>query len=227
MKKEQVVALISIGQSPRPDIAADFLRICGDSFQILEIGALDELSKDEIECLAPGAGESDLITKLRDGQTVYLSHDRLIPHMQQAIRKAEIAGADWIVVACTGDFPALRSSVPLLLPNDVLCNSAANVLQPGDRLAVIAPTVGQISEAEERWTSRGYSVEKVMVESPFSDHQALMDILKNDEKVLGAKGLIADCFGFDLLFAQRVAEFYPKPIFLSRKLICHFLLSMH
>ena len=224
--KVQTVAFVSIGQSPRQDVVSDFQKVWGNTFNILDIGALDDLSHEEIKSLAPAPGESDLITKLRDGQAVYLSHHRLMPHMDQALEKACKGGADWAVVLCTGDFSNLKSSIPLLLPNPILAHGVESVLKPGDKLTVIVPTQGQVSEATERWFQRGFEVSKVIVESPFDNHQALFDVLKNDQIVQKTKGLIADCFGFDNTFMNSVAELYVKPIFISRKLISHLLLAI-
>lgn len=225
MGKIQTVAFVSIGQSPRTDIVSDFKKLWGNTYTILDIGALDDLSHEEITSLAPVGGESDLITKLRDGQTVYLSHHRLTPYIGQALEKACKGGADWAVVLCTGDFSNLKCSIPLLLPNPILAHSVESVLQAGDKLTVIVPTHGQVSEATERWSQRGFVVSKVIVETPFDNHQALFDALKNDRTVQSTQGLIADCFGFDLTFMKAAAELYDKPIFISRKLIAHLLLA--
>ena len=225
MHQTPTVAFVSIGQTPRPDITADFLQICGNTFRILELGALDDLPADEIAGLAPRAGESDLIAKLRDGQVVYLSHHRLIPYMQKRIKQAEDAQASWIIVACTGDFAELSSTKPLLLPNNILAHSVGSVLKKGDKLTVIVPTEGQVREATERWSQRGYIVAKVFVEQPFTDYQNLIDNLKNDATVQSTQGLIADCFGFGSPFMNAAAKVYQQPIFVSRLLIPHLLLA--
>ncbi|WP_371373829.1 AroM family protein [Sporomusa aerivorans] len=226
MKKVQTVACVSIGQSPRTDVTSDLKKVWGNTFNILDIGALDDLSHEEITSLAPVPGESDLITKLRNGQAVYLSHHRLIPHIEQALEKSCSGGADWAIVLCTGDFSHLKSSLPYLLPNPVLAHSVESILKPDDKLTVIVPTQGQVTEATARWSERGFEVSKVIVESPFANHQGLFKALKNDPALQKTQGLIADCFGFDIAFMNSVAEFYDKPIFISRKLISHLLLAI-
>ncbi|WP_246588508.1 AroM family protein [Pelorhabdus rhamnosifermentans] len=223
MKK--TVAFLSIGQSPRQDVIGDFKKICGDTFHILDIGALDDLSIEEIQRIAPIPGESDLIVKLRTGQSAYVSHGKLMPYMQLAIQKAIKAGAEWIVILCTGDFSKLESSVPLLLPNTILAHSVASIFKAGDSLTVIVPTPGQASEAAERWSMRGFRVAKVIVESPFNDHQALFNVIENDSIVQDSQAIIADCFGFDMNFMKNAAVFYRKPIFVSRMLISHLLVA--
>lgn len=224
--KQQTVALVSIGQSPRPDIAGDFTLLCNQAFTLLDIGALDDVSPEEIASLAPAHGESDLITKTRDGQVVYLSHDRLEPYMEIALAKAAKQGADWAVISCTGDFSRLHSSIPVLMPNQILAHSVASVLKQEDKLILIVPTEGQAGEATKRWEKRGYIVARVLVESPFGDHHALFELLQHDQVAREAQAVIADCFGFDVGFKNSVAKVYPKPVFVSRNLIAHLLLSV-
>lgn len=221
------IAFVSIGQSPRRDIISDFTALWGERMHILDIGALDELSLAEIKQLAPLPGESDLITRLRDGQSVFLSHDRLLPHMEKAIQKAAEWGAQCVVILCTGDFSTLHSPLPLLLPSEILAHSVASLLKAGDKLTVIVPTQGQIAEATERWSQRGYEVVKVICEEPFGEHKALLATLKMDQDIQNSQGLIADCFGFDLEFFNNVAKVYDRPVFVSRTLIAHLLLATH
>lgn len=225
--KQQTVALVSIGQSPRQDIAGDFEVLCGQTFRFLDVGALDDVSPEEIARLAPESGEADLITKLRNNQVVYVSHDRLRPYMEKALAKAADQGADWAVVACTGDFQGFKASLPVLQPNRILAHGIAGILNAGDALTILVPTQKQVREAAERWSQRGFTVDKIIVETPFGDHRALFDMLQHDPAVQGTQALIADCFGFGLAFGDSVAAFYDKPVFISRKLIGHLLLAIH
>lgn len=225
MGKIQTIALISIGHSPRTDIVNDFKDLWGDAYNILDIGALDDLSSEDIQSVAPVSGESELITKLRDGQVVYLSPSKLIPHLERALEKACKSGATQAIVLCTGDFSSLKSPIPLLLPNPILAHCAESILNPGDKLTVIVPAQGQVREAAERWSRRGFEVSKVIVERPFDNHQKLFDTIQNNQTIQNTQGLIADCFGFGVDFMNSIAKLYDKPIFIPRKLIAHLLLA--
>ena len=46
-----VVGLVTIGQSPRPDIVPDMAAIIGPGVDIREAGALDGLSRADVEAL--------------------------------------------------------------------------------------------------------------------------------------------------------------------------------
>ena len=47
------VGLITVGQSPRSDVVPDMAAILGGDVEILEAGALDGLSREQIAPLAP------------------------------------------------------------------------------------------------------------------------------------------------------------------------------
>lgn len=222
---QQIVAVISIGQSPREDIIADFRALCGREIAFLDIGALDGLSPETIAGLAPLPGEADLVTKLRDGRVIYLSHHRLRPYLELALANAAARGAERAVIACTGDFPGLKSPIPVLLPNEVLAAGVTGCLPPGANLAVVVPTPGQAGEAAERWSKRGFEVAKVIVQPPFDGYDALIATLRTDAAVRGTQALVADCFGFGLAFGAWVAKYYDKPVFIGRRLIGHLLLA--
>ena len=74
MKK---IGAITVGQSPRVDLIPEIQPILGDSVEIIQAGALDGLSKEEIAKFVPRPGENVLVSRLteeecripRDSQT--------------------------------------------------------------------------------------------------------------------------------------------------------------
>lgn len=222
MELHKTVGLITIGQSPRPDVTKDFEVILGKEFQIMEGGALDGLSEEEIQSLKPGPGELDLITKLSSGKAVYVSHERLIPYIQRAIDKVVAQGARILVLLCTGEFIGLTAPVTILQPYQVLGSSVASVVAPEEQVVVLVPTPGQVVEAAERWQARGFTVTKTIVISPFDLQTDISNIMQSSE-VQQAAAIIGDCFGFDTSFHKEFAAVYHKPIFIPRLLIAHLL----
>jgi protein AroM len=217
-----VIGLVAIGQTPRRDLTADYETLWGDSFDIFEAGALDGLGSDEINGLIPSPGESDFVTLLADGSTVYVSHERLVPHVQAAVDRVAGFGAAIAVVQCTGEFQCLKPTIPLLFPSKVLRNTVACLLAPGSKITVIVPTEVQAGEAEERWRSRGFEPRTTVVH-PFGDMGAAVDRLLGDEATMEAAAIVADCYGFTACFFRTLAERYRKPIFLPRILIAKLL----
>ena len=61
---------ITVGQSPRTDVTDDIMGIFQGKVEILERGALDGLTVEDIDKLAPDAGEYVLVSRMRDGSQV-------------------------------------------------------------------------------------------------------------------------------------------------------------
>ena len=87
MKK---IGFITIGQSPRDDIMKDILPIIGDDIEILQKGALDNLSEEELEEIAPQSGDTVLVSSLRDGRSVSMAEEKIIVHLQRCIDELEV-----------------------------------------------------------------------------------------------------------------------------------------
>ncbi|MBP2656412.1 MAG: AroM family protein [Firmicutes bacterium] len=226
MQYRSQVALITIGQTPRPDLESELSRLWNNKFEIMQEGALDDLDDAEIKLLEPVPGESDLITRLADGRSVYLSHHRLTPYVQAAIDRACKQGADIIIIACTGGFDELKADVPIIQPCNVLEHAVASVLEQGKSVAVIVPTQGQVQEASDRWSARGYLVKVVHVTSPFEDRQKLINQLKEDEKVIATDSIIYDCFGFGSDYITNLSGCYHGPTFVARVLVAKLLVGI-
>ena len=56
------VGTVTIGQAPRVDITPDLKTIIGDGIEIVEAGALDGLTKEQIAAMAPHEGDYVLVT---------------------------------------------------------------------------------------------------------------------------------------------------------------------
>lgn len=67
MKK---LGLITVGQAPRDDVIIDLLPIFGPEIELIQAGALDGLSLQEISSFAPQDGDYVLVSRLKDGSSV-------------------------------------------------------------------------------------------------------------------------------------------------------------
>ena len=65
------IGAITIGQSPRVDLMPDMEKIFMDSIEVIQMGGLDGLTKEEIETFTPqGPDDHVLVSRLRDGSSV-------------------------------------------------------------------------------------------------------------------------------------------------------------
>ena len=79
------VGLITVGQAPRSDVVPDMAAILGGDVEILEAGALDGLSREQIAPLAPEGDDEIIVTRLADGSPVFVGKTKMIPTIEAKI----------------------------------------------------------------------------------------------------------------------------------------------
>ena len=126
-----MIGLVTIGQSPRSDVVPEMAVVMGPGIAVREAGALDGLSRTAIEALAPAAGDEILITRLADGSPVFLGKEKIVGLVETRIAALEREGAALTALLCTGAFPRLRASRPLIQPHPVLLRHAAQAVLAG------------------------------------------------------------------------------------------------
>jgi hypothetical protein len=141
MKK---IGIITIGQSPRPDILPDMMMILGEGYEVIEAGALDDYSLEEIQKLDLGKGEHLLVTRMRDGTEVMVSEEFVEPIIQQRITEVEKEGVDVILLLCTGRFPEFEAKSLIVKPSEIMKGAVNAALRKG-RLGIVLPGKKQIA----------------------------------------------------------------------------------
>ncbi len=111
------VGLITVGQAPRSDVVPDMAAILGGDVLIVEAGALDGLTREQIAPLAPEGDDEILVTRLADGSSVFVGKTRMIPRIEAKIAALEDQGVALNVLLCTGEFPKLAARRPFLEPH--------------------------------------------------------------------------------------------------------------
>lgn len=208
------VGFVTIGQSPRTDILEDLKPLLG-SLEILERGALDGLSPNELEAVAPLPNEAPYVSRLRDGNQILLSPEKILPLFQKAVDSVVGRGAEMVVVLCTGSFPTLQSSVPLLFPNRLLRGFVKGVLSPEGTLGVVVPLSEQAATARESWNSITTHVHTANL-SPYLDFAAGMEDCQTLE---GCDLIVMDCLGYAIRHKEMLKGFLNIPVVLARTVV--------
>jgi len=177
------------------DVVPEMAKLMG-SAEIIERGALDGLTPREIEPLAPAPGDELLVTRLRDGSSVFLAKRRVTPLVQQRIEELEAEGVALTVLLCTGTFHGLRARRPLVEPDKILLGMLRGIRFEG-RLGVVTPSARHVAQTEARW--RSYGLDPVVVPlSPYDSGPAPVSAPAiADALGAGSVGLVVlDCIGF-------------------------------
>ena len=209
------LGLITIGQSPRTDITPDIIPIFGPDIELLQAGALDGLTKEEIAAFTPGEDDYVLISKLKDGSSVVFAERYILPRLQNCITSLENQGAQVIMFLCTGTFPDFESRVPVFYPCNIL-NGSVPALAPRGKIAVITPKEEQIEQCYGKWKELCKEV-TVFAASPYGEPEEL-DAAAEKVRPLDVDAVLLDCMGFTKEMKVRFREKSGKLTILSRTL---------
>lgn len=223
---DRILGTVTIGQSPRVDLIPELEdvlgRSLGDRFhvRIIEAGALDGLSLEEVRSLEPGPGDIVLVTRMADGTAVRVAKRHLIPLIQRAIDGLIARGAQAVALVCTGEFPPFSCSKLLIEPSHVLFN-VAKAVASGLKLGVMMPDKDQLPWGEERWSrvSEDLCIEAA---SPYGDYAAIHAAAER-LKAWGAEAVVLDCIGYTAGMKKAVREITGAPVILARSILARVL----
>jgi protein AroM len=211
MKK---IGTVTIGQSPRIDVFPDIAPILGNDVEILEAGALDGLSKEEISRFAPGAGDYILVTRLKDGSSVEVAEKYITPRVIEKIKTHFKNGVTLVLLLCTGEFPGFGEEGLLIRPQNILFNTVRAIAR-GQRLGVLMPSPDQVDQGMERWGRVSDQV-KIVGSSPYADG---LEGAKKSALILkewGVELTVLDCIGYTMAMQEAVREITGRPVILGR-----------
>lgn len=184
------VGLVTIGQSPRPDIRTAYDAILGPTACIIEAGALDGQNADALRRLTPRDDDVPLVT-LFNGREVRISKRGVTPLLQRAINGVVAEGAAIAVILCTGHFEGLQATVPLIEPDRVL-DGFMRAIQPAGRLGVIMPDDGQEGMMRQKWHDYDLTLATASPYQPPSTWDTAIARFTSAR----VAGIVLDCMGF-------------------------------
>jgi len=212
------VGVVTIGQIPREDLMPQLTEDMGSSIQILEAGALDGMSKEEVAKIAPGPDDYVLVTRLRDGTPVKISKQAIIPRIQKRITRLEDEGAEVILLLCTGEFPEFKSKRLIVRPDRILDSFVRSVVGRG-KIGVVAPALEQVPMMKRKWGREGLDV-VVRSVNPYVKTDELGAIAEELARA-SVDLIILDCMGFRKDSREKVRRITGKPVVLPSSLLAH------
>lgn len=217
MKK---IGIVTIGQSPRTDIIPDVERILGEGYEIVEAGALDDYTLEEIRQRQFDPKKGLLVTRMRDGTEVKITEEFIEPILQQRINELEKKGVDIILLLCTGRFPEFKSKSLIVKPSEIVKGAVNAALRKG-RLGVVYPAMEQITSRPRVRMENGREVyiDAASPYGPEEDRERLAERLaeKNLDLVL------LNCMGFGYKMKKLIREKTGKPVIQANALVARVL----
>lgn len=212
MKK---LGILTIGQSPRPDILGELLPLFDNDIEIFEAGALDGLTTEEIRKMKPRPDDRLLVTRLADDSVVHVAEEALMGCMQEKIRQLEAKGALCIFILCTARFQGVSSQVPLVQPGEIL-NEIIPKRSKHLAIGVLSPEAEQVAATRRDWYGIVERLE-VLTASPYGP----LTEIEMSARAFGKMDIdliVLDCMGYTEEIRVRMEVLSGKPVILSKTL---------
>src|ERR1700676_1818554 len=144
------MGVVVIGQSPRPSVESEIGAVLSPGLTIELRGALDGMTRAEIDAIAPCDGHDALFTLLPNGDAVTISKKAVEARAAIQIENFAREGVKVAMLACTGKFPNLAPEGLVILPSAVLHKMVEAVLPKG-RLGVFSPLPEKTALIAGKW----------------------------------------------------------------------------
>ncbi len=214
--------MLTIGQSPREDVAPIIDKSLGPEIELIQSGVLDDLSNEEISSkfTKESCRNSNylLTSHLRDGSSVVMDREHLEPMLQKKINQAEIDGFSVIWLLCTGELPNLYTKKSLLIEPDKIITPLLKLTIGNKRLGVVVPLKEQLKTITSKFAReeiRPVYVSASPYTGSFKEFKEAGEKLKQQE----VDFILMDCMGYNEQKRQIIESVTQKPTILSNVLM--------
>ena len=210
------LGVIVIGQSPRPDCVELFGSCLHDGDEVVVKGALDDLTDDELAALQKRHDGKILIALDRKLNPISIPEEEISKRMQGKVTELEQEGANIILVYCSGRLQKLESTVPLLLPGEILEHTILAIAE-GKKVGVLVPdeeqvqrTIGQFEELNTK--------PHVLAASPFGPKETIVDACRDIAQFDPAL-IVMDCTSYNAELKKLAQEITGKPVITAESVL--------
>lgn len=205
------VTFITAGQSPRADIVAETRAHVGGDCHLVEIGALDGMSRADIAELSPRRDERSIVTRLADGSQVIVSEPWLSRKVTDICAAHGHGPNDLAVIGSTGLF-GIDCRSPYVIQAQMALEQTIEVLfTAGQTVGHILPLARQV--ARRPLIS---DVPYVSAHAGPGDRSALLAAC---DRLTECDYIVLNSIGYSEPDRAYVAETSGKPVLLVRRIV--------
>ena len=211
------IGIITIGQSPRKDVVPEMTPFFGNNVEVLEAGALDGLTPDQVKTYYPENGMTHLVSRMRDGTEIIVAKEKLIPRIETAIIDLNRKSVSLILLLCVGNFPQFQSACLIVEPQKIVDHCIEGLIGASHRLGIVIPIAEQEDWVREIFSELTTSI-TVTVASPYAgqnDLPAAAAILNEAACDL----IVMYCMGFNRQLTRPIREITAKPVIVSSAIV--------
>ena len=207
------IAVVTMGQAPRPDVLGELRTILGD-LSYTEFGVLDEVSQEQIARMVPRPGEPRFFTRLRDGSHVILEADAIATRIGALVERIDGQGFDLLILAMTGIRNRLATRTPLIHGQFAVEAWVAALTTGNSRIGTIFPLAGQGTLLSELGYGTVLQSSHATIGGSHATH--LDDAIG---RVAGADLIIMNSVGYTEEMAEQVARESGKPVVTACRIV--------
>lgn len=215
------LGIIVLGQTPRPDLEQTYSNYL-PGVSIFIGGALDQHAPHEIEAMVKSGGEYPLLVILSDGTTREISLYRLQPLLEQQASRMAAAGIKTALLMCAGNFPDLKSPIPIIYPGRVVPAVMSGV-SINKTIGIVTPNKGQVQPAQDHWQQKGFTT-VVTVASPKNPVE--IDLAAHFFSDQELDFIVLDCMGFGPESAKAFRRKNSIPVICAQSLVARVIAEM-
>jgi protein AroM len=211
------IGIITIGQSPRKDVVPEMTPFFGNNVEVLEAGALDGLTPDQVKTYYPENGMTHLVSRMRDGTEIIVAKEKLIPRIETAIIDLNRKSVSLILLLCVGNFPQFESACLIVEPQKIVDHCIEGLIGASHRLGIVIPIAEQEDWVRETFSELTTSI-TVTVASPYAGQNDLLAaaaILNEAACDL----IVMYCMGFNRQLTRPIREITAKPVIVSSAIV--------
>lgn len=211
------LGILTIGQSPRPDVVEVMVPYIGENIKIIERGALDGLTLDQVKEFAPEKGMMPLVTRMSDGSEVLIAKEKILFRIKRIIGEFNEYNVSLILLLCVSTFPPFESACLVVHSQRIVDQCIESLINKTNHLGIIIPVKEQQALVRERF-SRATPLITVTDASPYGDLNRISQASKA-LKESNCDLIVMYCMGFTRGLAKEVRLATGKPVILSSSLV--------
>jgi hypothetical protein len=216
-ERERII-LLTIGQTPRPDLLRAFEPSDGNELQI--VGALDGISDEKIkqmEDFSDDVGET-LFVVLQSG-TAHIDHRYIEVNVERIIETYSDDDV-LIIILCMSDFHA--TALPNVISPLQMMMKKVTHINRDERVLITVPIAAQLESAQIKW-QHIQGEKKFVVVNP-KDSEACQLILQA-VKSYHSDHVIMDCYGYDYRMVAAIQRNHRCTVYNGQNMVRKIVLS--
>lgn len=204
------ICIIPLGQSPRDDFVAPIAEAVGNNAEIMQRGAMDGLTAEEIMALERAPGDYMVGTNLPTGERVGFPKKHVLERMPGILKELEEKDVNLVSVCCTEVWPEYEFD-GIWVEVSRLIFHLVKALNIKGKAVVAFPQEDQREMVSERWENNPNLTFKVL--PPKYTDEELQEFLNFLVEFKPAY-IVLDCFGFDQKLKDRIKGKVDCPVIL-------------